>query len=72
MFILAITRSFQINNIMFYNIYKQYDGKESFHIQLVSEKCTGQYFKVRDDDLSSKQSLCTFKMILKKNYSKIF
>lgn len=32
MFILAITRSFQINNIMFYNIYKQYDGKESFHI----------------------------------------
>ena len=29
-----------------------------------SEKCTGLYFKVSDDDLSSKQgSLCTFKMI---------
>ena len=31
-----------------------------------------RYFKVRDDDLSSKQgSFCTFKMILK-NYLKIF
>ena len=29
------------------------------------KKCTGQYFKVRDDDFSSKQgSLCTFKIIL--------
>ena len=39
-------------------------------IQLYSEKCTGCYFKVWDDDLSSKHgSLCTLKM---KNYSKIF
>ena len=35
-----------------------------FLIQLYSEKCTGRYFKVRDDDLSSKQvTLCTFKVI---------
>ena len=32
MFILAITRSFPKNNIIFYNIYKRYHGKESFHI----------------------------------------
>ena len=33
-----------------------------FRIQLYSEKCTGRYFKMRDDDLSSKQgSLCTLK-----------
>ena len=34
-------------------------------LQLDSEKCTGRYFKVRDDDLSSKQgSISTFRMIL--------
>ena len=34
-------------------------------VQLYPEKCTGRYFKFRDDDLSSKQgSLCTFKIIL--------
>ena len=34
-------------------------------LQLDSKKCTGRYFKVRDDDLSSKQgSLLTYKMIL--------
>ena len=44
-----------------------------FLIQLFSEKCTGRYFKVRDDDLSSKQgSLCTFKMILYKLYIYIY
>ena len=33
-------------------------------VQVFSEKCTGRYFKVRDDDLSSKQgSLCTIKKI---------
>ena len=37
-------------------------------VQVYSEKCTGRYFKVRDDDLSSKQgSLCTLKKILIKN-----
>ena len=45
-------------------------------LQLYSEKYTGGYFKVRDEDLYSKQgSLCTFKIILKKNnknYSKFF
>ena len=44
-------------------------------IQLFSEKCTGRYFKVRDDDLSSKQgSLCSFKMILKiiRKYFKVY
>ena len=36
-----------------------------FEVQLFSEKCTGRYFKVRDDDLSSKQgSICSFKMKL--------
>ena len=35
------------------------------HIQLFSEKCTGRYFNVRDDDLSSKQgSLCTLKLFI--------
>ena len=32
-------------------------------VQLFSERFTGRYFKVRDDDLSSKQgSLCTFNL----------
>ena len=40
------------------------DEEDSPHTA-VFKKCTGRYFKVRDDDLSSKQgSLCTFKMIL--------
>ena len=34
-------------------------------VQLDSKKCTERYFKVRDDDLSSKQgSLFTFKLYL--------
>ena len=34
-------------------------------LQLDSKKCTGRYFNIRDDDLSSKQgSLFTFKKIL--------
>ena len=41
--------------------------KYLFVLQLYSKKCTGRYFKLRDDDLSSKQgSVCAFKMILKK------
>jgi len=45
----------------------------SRRIQFNSEKCTGQYFKVRDDDLSSKQgSLCTFKIILEKIFLSIY
>ena len=33
-----------------------------YQVQLYSKKCTERYFKVKDDDLSSKQgSLCTFK-----------
>ena len=43
-------------------------------IQLYSRKCTGRYFKVRDNDLSSKQG--SFHMYIQsdtfKNYSKIF
>ena len=40
---------------------------DNHQVQLYSEKFTGRYFKVRDDDLSSKQgSLYTFKIILKK------
>ena len=36
----------------------------SYIVQLYSEKCSGRYFKVRDDDLFSKQgSIFTFKMI---------
>ena len=36
-----------------------------FKVQLFSEKFTGLYYNLRDDDLSSKQgSLCTFKMML--------
>ena len=47
-------------------------------LQLFSEKCTGRYFKVRDDYLSSKHKqgpLCTFKMILIKisrKYYKVY
>ena len=36
-------------------------------LQLYSEKCTGRYFKERDDDLSSKQG-----SIQNENYSKVF
>ena len=36
-----------------------------FNLKLYSEKCTWRYFKVREDELSSKQgSICIFKMIL--------
>ena len=42
-------------------------------IQRYSEKCTGRYFKVRDDDLSSKQgSLVYIQNDTYNNYSKIF
>ena len=41
-------------------------------LQLFLKRCTGRHFKVRDDDLSSKQgSLCTFKMILIKAFENI-
>ena len=36
-------------------------------LQLYSEKCTGRYFKERDDDLSSKKG-----SIQNETYSKIF
>ena len=46
---------------------------EDIDIQPDSKKCTGQYFKVRDDDLSSKQGLlCTFKIMLIKITQKYF
>ena len=42
-------------------------------VQPYSKKCTGRYFNVRDDDLSSKQgSLCKIKIILIKITGKYF
>ena len=37
---------------------------KKIQVQLYSKKCTGRYFIIRDDDLSSKQeSICTFKIM---------
>ena len=55
------------------NTFISFLKSQTFDIQLYSEKCTGRYFKVRDDDLSSKKgSLCTFKIIFIKISQKYF
>ena len=38
-------------------------SKHKTYIQLYSEKCTGRYFKVRDDDLSSKHGYVNEKLL---------
>ena len=63
---LALLRNFLENDHFVFKFNSEVD------LQLYSEKCTGRYFKGKDDDLFSKQGSLFIQNDTYKNYSKMY